>query len=302
MTGPQKYLRAATSRGVFGRQLAIRRKEAGLIGLQLAEAARMSPSALRHIETGVSSASLEQLQRIAEALGTTPKALMADLERVGRYLDTERQTWLYEVRPESAKKLGRLKPRPEDYEVFLQEPLMLEGKTLTNEVRLALQEAPPLDTRAPRLLPGDWLEATQKDKQTPTEVATDHLDAHDALDALFTAFGGAPDPDEPDIDTPPVKDPETRVWHFQPGDGTAVGNGLEVFNALAATRVEGQRQANILVWFSDIDDVAGHIERRDADGKLLPPGPDPVAIGGAPEGLPDSMIESLARLLEGAER
>ena len=301
MTGPHQYPRAATTRAVFGRLVAIRRKEAGLIGLQLAEAARMSPSALRHIETGVSSPSLEQLQRLAAPLGTTPKALMADLERVGRYLDSERQTWLYEVRPESAKKLGRLKARPEDYEVFLQEPLLLEGKTLTNEVRLALQEAPPLDTRAPRLLPGDWLEA-QEARPPTDEDALDNIDAHDALDALFTAFGGSPDADEPDIDAPPVKDAETRVWHFQPGDGTAVGNGLEVFNALAATRVEGQRQANILVWFTDVDDVAAHIERRGADGQLLPSGPDPVAISGAPAGLPDTMIESLARLLEGSDR
>lgn len=88
----------------FGQQVRQRRKARGLTQAQLAEATSMSEEWIRRIERGAGSPSLEAIDSLAAALGTTPSDLfetMADAdERMARIaalfasLTESEQHWL----------------------------------------------------------------------------------------------------------------------------------------------------------------------------------------------------------------
>jgi len=65
----------------FGTAVHNRRRDAGLTQEQFAESLGMQSSAISRLERGVVSPSLEMVDRVARALGTTPATLLSEAEQ-----------------------------------------------------------------------------------------------------------------------------------------------------------------------------------------------------------------------------
>ncbi len=278
---------------VAGRVLRWHRERAGLEIDQASELLEVEPAVLALLEEGYPTAQSPTIERLAVALGTDSESLRDDLHRVEVALGI-RGTRVH-VGP----------PTQTDDPPLL----FLTQAALAREVEAALGGSTPPPRGA-----GEHMEQILNARRAGAPTGADGWSvpqgAGDRPNAMVAAVVPNPETEGPEVDTPPVEPAEPRAWDFRPGDGTPVGEGLEVFNALASTRVEGQRRAKIFVSVAPVKDVVARIERYDRDGLPLAAGSDTVAVG-RPTGeqpgpdldqLPEAMIESLARLLEASDR
>lgn len=76
-------------RAVVGRVIASHRARLGMQQPKLAESLGINQASLSRIETGQSTASVEQLAVLAHALGTTPGSLLAEADKAERMLEAQ---------------------------------------------------------------------------------------------------------------------------------------------------------------------------------------------------------------------
>jgi len=265
---PLPHDRTAQVREVFGRLLAVLRKQLDMTGEQLAHKASLSVTALRNLETGVSSPSLEQQRRLAEALGLTTQELLSKFELVVRFLEG-RRTWVFEVHPNQVKDGGRLKAQPRDEAIFEGAPLLVTGRTLVLEVQAALVGNHAL----PR---------------TPQEAAQQFLD------------GLTPSPKSPiaGLAVEPTQDLDedaASAQIYRPGDGSPIGQSLQILNDLLASTHAAQ--SRIAVMFDPAAVPRATVHRSAAPGPnasgdlvVLAPPSSKAALG-------PQVVETFARLL-----
>lgn len=85
-TAPQQFV---LYRAVVGRVIASHRARLGMQQPQLAAHLGINQTSLSRIETGQSTASVEQLAVLAHALRTTPGALLAEADHAERMLEAQ---------------------------------------------------------------------------------------------------------------------------------------------------------------------------------------------------------------------
>lgn len=190
--------RVVVYREALGRLLMGHRKRGGLTLGKLGKLADMSRAAVGRIEAGGSSPNVEQLLRLATALGTTPAKLFAELEQGIRYLE-RRRTLIVEAMPDEATARGRLLQPPQVLLTANQPLLRVAGATLMREIEagLGLRDDPPRTRHeaflvdcakagiTPPTSPADEMRARR-------ELAIAILD--ESFDSSEMALFGPPDP------------------------------------------------------------------------------------------------------------
>jgi len=190
--------RVAVYREVFGRLLMSRRRRAGLNVGALGKRASMSRGAVGRIEAGESSPNLEQLERLAVALGVSGAELLAQLRTAVGYLQS-RGTVIVEGMPGVVTDRGRLVPPDSSGTVPVAALLRVSSVTLMYEVEAALGERPdpprtPIDAFARSCralgidLPRVWIEY----QAAAARIALAILDG--TLDDENLVTFGPPDP------------------------------------------------------------------------------------------------------------